>query len=253
MIESFGIVENGNIILNEGAKINLKNVNKQFVQGMEKTNPITIIKYKNQKIAYPISLKEDNSTIVQEVATILNSNVGASKKTVELSKFLANNGIDPKRYDIKYIDSDNNFFNSENFSRLMDDLAEVKQAIDREDFLSKSFKKENLLNTGQITINLENNPFQSPKIQIDLKTPIRYNKESEIEEENYFDKTGKASKTRIDIVVNELVSKKAFEISSFNKKVLLSYQTEIENKLGRKLELSPSKKAESTKERNKKC
>ena len=253
MVQSYGIIDNGQIILNENEKISLKDVNKQFVQNLGKTVPIAIINYRNQKIAYPISLKEGKSALLSQIDEIIRSNQGTSKQVVALSKLLANNGIDPKKYNVTYINSDNNFFTSPNFDRLLNDLENLTEAVSREEILSKNFKKSNLLDIAQISINLENNPFQSPKIQIDLKTPIRYNEEAQREEEAYFDATGKVSKYRLDVIANELLSKKYEQISPFYQKVVSSYRKEIEKIIGKKIELPPKRKQQSKEELDKRC
>jgi hypothetical protein len=253
MVDSFGVIEGGEITLNPNHKISLKGVNKQFVQGLTRPTPIAIINYRGQKIAYPISMKERGSSLIEEVTKIVESNDTLSDKTIELSKLLASNGIDPKSYNIKHIDATNSFFTSADFDRLIADISEMKESLSREEFLSKGFKKEALENVGQITVNLENNPFQSPKIQIDLKTPIRFNRQAEVEEESHFDATGNVSPSRINVIANELLSKEASELSPFNRKVLALYKKEIEKIVGKKIKLSPSKKSQSDNEKNKKC
>jgi hypothetical protein len=253
MVEAFGVVENGELQLNPNTRIGLKNVNKQFIKGIESTTPIVIVNYKNQKIAYPITIKESNAMLLNKISNIANKRTSASQKAVDLAKLLAENGIDPKQYDIKHIDVDNSFFNSDNFDRLLRDVENATEPMSKNNFLNSSFNIEDLKGAAQITVNLENNPFQSPKIQVDLKTPIRFEKLTEKEEEAHFDNTGKVSNTRLDMITNELLSKKYSEISSFNQKVVSSYRNEIELRLGRKLQLSSDKKSQSDEQINKKC
>ena len=253
MIDSFGVVENGEITLNKNYKVNLKGVNTQFIKGINNTTPIVIINYRNQKIAYPISLKEESSNVLNKITEILDSKTTLAKKAINISKTLAENGIDPKQYDVKHIDVDNSFFNSPNLGRMLNDLERVTQSISREDVISKEFDKDQLRSIGQITINLENTPFQSPKIKVDLKTNLRYNKETETEEENHFNLTGKVEKSRLDFIANELVSKGEDSLSTFNKKVLSSYRKEVEELVTEKIKLSQNKKSQSVNEINKNC
>ena len=51
----------------------------------------------------------------------------------------------------------------------------MKNSIEREVFLNKAFSKEDLIKNGLVTVDLKNNPFQSPKIQVDLTTPSKSN------------------------------------------------------------------------------
>lgn len=253
MVKSFGIVENGNIQSNEGTPIEKGKINTQFIDRIEKPTPFIVIEYDNQKIAYPISLSSGAVTLLDEVEGVYNNANSPTELIKGLVTFLSEKGIDPRQYNIRHIDSDNTFIGSQEEKQMLEDLEKIKVKVSQEEFLSKGYKIENLQKDAMVNINLENKPFQNPKIKVDLKSPMLYTRQAEAEEMTRFEITGRAEDSTLESISNQLLSKNESQLSSFHKKVVDLYSEEINRRVAEKLRLSNSKKEQSNKEKNKEC
>ena len=152
-----------------------------------------------------------------------------------------------------HINADNTFFQSEDEVRLMRDLEQENFTISPDRLLSSSYTLQDLRQDAQIGINLENRPFQNPKVRINLTEEMPYTQEATTEEISRFDITGVADGITLESIVNKLAIGNQEALSSFHKRVYQAYEEEINNRVEEKLKLSEEKKKQSEDERNKEC
>lgn len=253
MVKAFGVVENGEMIPNANSKINPQQVNSQFVSGITQRTPFVVIEYGSQLIAYPVSLKPTASDLIRDVEGIYTSRMTPSEKAEALIVALSEAGVDPRQYSIRHLDADDTFFGSPLEQQMLQDIAEMENTVSSEKFLSKDYSMEDLKAEAQINVDLQNKPFQNPKVEMNLRTEILYTRQAEAEEIARFEITGVAEEITLESISNQLLTKKEEELSAFHKKVLDLHRAEIEKRVAEKLKLSPSKKQQSTTQQNKKC
>lgn len=250
MIESFGVANNGAIVQNPNTEIDTSLVNTQYIQNLEGNRPVAIIRYKNQLIAYPINIKRRDSNLYNTVVDILgNPTITNVKKVSDISKVLAENGIDPKNYNLIQT-GDISFVGSENQQKLLDDIQNIKKSIQPEEFLSRDYTKDNLISDATITINLEDKPFRNGKIKVDYSS-ISSLVKSESFEEELFNRTGRVMPSVINTIVNKVINKE--NLLPFESNVLSSQKEQIYQKVNEKLSMSEENKNKSKDERRKKC
>ncbi|MCB1711534.1 MAG: hypothetical protein KDH96_03360 [Candidatus Riesia sp.] len=253
MVKAFGVVENGQMIPNINSNINLQQVNSQFVSGITQRTPFAVIEYGSQLIAYPVSLKPTASDLIRDVESIYTSNMTPSEKAESLIVVLSEAGVDPRKYSIRHLDADDTFFGSPVEQQMLKDISEMENTVSSEKFLSKEYKIEDLKVEAQINVNLENKPFQNPKLEMNLRTEVLYTRQAEAEEVARFEITGVAEEITLESISNQLLTKKEEELSIFHKKVLDLHRTEIEKRVDDKLKLSSSKKQQSITQQKKNC
>lgn len=249
LVEGYGIANNGGVTQNPNNPIDNALINTQFIQNLEGNRPVAIIRYNKQLIAYPITLEKRDSNLLDQVVGILNTQDTNSNKVVEISKVLAQNGIDPKQYNLVQ-SGDISFIGSQDQNRLLNDLENIKTPISSEEFLDLSFTKDRLISSGSITIDLTDKPFRNPKLKMNYSSisPLTQKVSTE---EDIFNRTGKVLPSVLNSVVNKIIKKQ--NLSEFENKVL-SLQPELVNEeVESRLRLSEEKENQSKKERNKKC
>ena len=254
MVDSFGVVENGEIQENKNHTIDRTKINTQFISKIKEATPFVVINYQNQKIAYPITIAPTSSSVLSQVEDIIVNTKNLSQGATDIINLLKENGIDPTPFNIYHVSRKDSFFNNQaDMKRLEDFLNTHTMSVAKEDFLSKDYKKENLLTDGQIAVDLSNRPFQNAKLKIDLHSDIRFTREAEQEEINRFEITQIAEDATLESIANQLLSKKEEDLSVFHKNVLSLYRDEIMKRKEEKLKLNPTKKQQSTNQINKKC
>lgn len=252
MIESFGVANNGSIVQNPNTQIDTSLANTQFIQNLEGNRPVAIIRYKNQLIAYPITIQRRDSNLYDIVVDILsNPNITNTQKVVDIANVLRENGIDPTQYNLIQT-GDISFIGSEEQNKLLNNIQNITKSIQPEEFLSASYTKDNLLVDASITVNLENRPFRNPKLKVDYDS-IAPVVRAESFEEDLFYRTGRVMPSVVNGIVNKISQNNQENLSQFEKDVLNLYQDEINDKVEEKLTMSEENKNKSKNERKRKC
>lgn len=250
MVESFGISSAGQIVQNPNSEIDLSEVNTQFTQNLEGNRPVAIVRYKNQLIAYPISVKRRQSELYDSVVDVLsNTDLTNPQKVTQVAEQLRQNGIDPKQYNLIQT-ADISFIGSRDQQRLLNDLQNLQRSIKPEEFLSANYTKDNLLQDGQITINLEDKAFRNPKIKVDYSSiapsvqPLSF-------EEDLFNRTGRVMESTYNNIVNKIINEE--NILPFEQNVITLQTQEVYRRVNEKLSMTEEKQKQSENERRKKC
>jgi hypothetical protein len=253
VVEGFGIVEGGELIFSKGNKVDLSTINTQFVSKIKKATPFVVISHKGKPIAYPINIKPGASDAVASVQRIYGSNMSMGEKAEALISTLKEFGINPNDYNVRHIDAEDTFFESEDEIRLLSDISEENFSISRDKFLSSQYTREDLKRDGQIGVDLADKPFQNPKVKINLRDEMLYTEEAQQEEVARFEITGVAEDITLESISNKVVAGDKEGLSTFHKKVYNAYQKEVDKRVDEKLKLSEERARQSKEERNKEC
>lgn len=166
-----GFIENGEV--NSTIKIDVNQfINKISASNKDAKIPFIAFNYNGKVVAFPISLNSVTVDASQSVLDIFNSPEATTAiKAKTLVDALIQNSLDPQSYGIDFTDKEN-WIDSEGTTKALEDLSKIKVFIDLEQFASKNYNKENLINDATIAIRLDNSPFQTSKIMLSMSNKI---------------------------------------------------------------------------------
>ena len=101
-----GYAIDGEVMLNKNIDFNPavpRRMSKRE-QNVGKKIPVVVFNYRNQNIAYPVSLVQSESLVAQQANDILDMSLPSSEKATKFAQFLVQNKIDPKQTGIDFTD-----------------------------------------------------------------------------------------------------------------------------------------------------
>ncbi len=165
-----GFIQNGEVTSNVNIDAN------QFIKKLSSVNsdtriPFVVFNMSGKNIAFPITLKTTTFDRGTEVRDFLNGDSSTTIKAKTLIDALTQNGLDPNSYTIDFSDNEN-WMTSDEVERALDDLSNITESVDLDQFAGKNYKKEALVNDATIAIDLSNKPFQTNKVMISVSNKI---------------------------------------------------------------------------------
>ena len=166
-----GFIENGQVTSTIKIDVN-QFINKISASNKDAKIPFIAFNYNGKVVGFPVSLNSVTVDMSQSVLDIFNSTEATTAiKAKTLIDALIQNGLDPQSYGIDFTDKEN-WIDSQETSNALSDLSKIKQFVDVEQFATKNYNKENLINDATIAIRLDNSPFQTSKIMLSMSNKI---------------------------------------------------------------------------------
>jgi len=166
-----GFIENGQVTSTIKIDVN-QFINKISASNKDAKIPFVAFNYNGKVVGFPVSLNSVTVDMSQSVLDIFNSTEATTAiKAKTLVDALIQNGLDPQSYGIDFTDKEN-WIDSQETSNALSDLSKIKQFVDVEQFATKNYNKENLINDATIAIRLDNSPFQTSKIMLSMSNKI---------------------------------------------------------------------------------
>ena len=169
-IKGFGMYSDSTITLNDNFSFSTEEVQTSYLGSKSKATPIIIVEQGNQLIAYPVRSKVANKNYTAEFDAIYNSRDSKVDRIKQLQQFAISLGIDPKTYNIYYINDQESFLDSSEFEAsrqaFREEIEKRSSFFTIEDILSKEVTKEVFAQRVETTLDFSNPPFRSPKIEI---------------------------------------------------------------------------------------
>ena len=166
-----GFIENGQVTSTIKIDVN-QFINKISASNKDAKIPFIAFNYNGKVVGFPVSLNSVTVDMSQSVLDIFNSTEATTAiKAKTLVDALIQNGLDPQSYGIDFTDKEN-WIDSQETSNALSDLSKIKQFVDVEQFATKNYNKENLINDATIAIRLDNSPFQTSKIMLSMSNKI---------------------------------------------------------------------------------
>lgn len=258
-IESYGIYKDGKIILNGNSKVKVEDVSRTYLKTIGNT-PIIIVKVGKKSIAYPAQIKPKQEDLGNNFMDMLDSieftfNKSESDKIVSISKFLADNGISPTKYNLRHIGADNSSLYDGTMERIIEDIEGIATYVSEEEFLSKEFTPNRLEEEVTTSLNLSDRPFRNPKLEIDAKGIDEDENISDKYYERQLNTNGNLPNSYLEKIASKLdIDLKPIDkLTTFNKKVLSLYKDEINNMVQERLKMTPTNQAKSKSIQKVKC
>jgi len=166
-----GFIENGQVTSTIKIDVN-QFINKISTSNKDAKIPFIAFNYNGKVVGFPVSLNSVTVDISKSVLDIFNSTEATTAiKAKTLVDALIQNGLDPQSYGIDFTDKEN-WIDSQETSNALSDLSKIKQFVDVEQFATKNYNKENLIDDATIAIRLDNSPFQTSKIMLSMSNKI---------------------------------------------------------------------------------
>lgn len=177
-VVTYGYIENGKLVLkdNKGGKVRQDYI-KKFIN--KNGTPVVVFEQGKYLVAFPAALVKSDvklgDTFLQEMSNqIEQGGKNLAKVSLDLNQLLVDNGLPTSRYNLHFLDSDNQtLFDEEgnmtkNLSNAIEDLNKVPQVADVKTWITSEHTKEDLANEATMPVDITNNPLSSPKPIIDL-------------------------------------------------------------------------------------
>lgn len=130
--------------------------------------PFIVLNVGATRVAYPVSIAEDNIGGLEEFEAIYKAKTNAVDKANSLNKFMASKGLDIKIQGNAFIAIGKDNLNDEFFSKKVADLNSIQYFRSLEGWANNSSSIESILGVGvSVDINLSK-PLHSPKMQLDF-------------------------------------------------------------------------------------
>ena len=191
MVDDYGYTMNGKVFTNKNLEYSEKDTIFASAVSTREENknkkiPVIAFKFKGRTVVYPVSLTERAGTKGGAAYSILNNpNKSDVAKIIELNDLLIDSNINPKKYAIYDLNSEDSLAE---VSRMISDLNQLPDVADVEAWLRKDHNKTELLNSIQIGIDITNKPFNAPKGILDFQNVFIPNEQDmEIEAVNTLD------------------------------------------------------------------
>ena len=179
-----GYVKDGEVFVKNGTKVSLNNqyyISSVIKKNIGKKVPFVIIELNGRKVMYPVSLKEVQANQSEAFDSIINNKtLTDGQKVLAVNKLLSDNGISHTS-----IFFDNNRINDENYlSKARERLSDTSSYANVDEWINSDRSKSDILkNEASINIDLNNNPFRSPKIKFKINE-VENNSNNEFIEKN---------------------------------------------------------------------
>jgi len=253
-IESYGVLKNGEIILNENSKAKVADISRTYLKTLDNT-PIIIVKQGKKLIAYPARIKPKQTNLGESLMEVLKDENNDSDKIIAISDFLSSNGIDPKKYNLKHVSPENSSLYDGTVETIMGDIKGMASYITEEEYLSKAFTPSRLENEVTTSLNLKNKPFRNPKLEMESEK-IETNEDiSDKYYERHFNKNKNIPQSYLEQIAKKLDIdlKPLGKLTKFNKKILSLYAEDIENMVKERFKMTPQNQAASKSNQQVKC
>lgn len=154
------------------------NIVKTFLpKSSSQKMPVVILNVNGKQVAFPVSLKSEVVDRSSAVNDILNSDLRATDKITRINAILIQHGLNPSDYA-----QQRDGVLGINEEKVLQDLSEVRDFPNVEDWIKDSYQLETLMQDAQIGINLDNKPFNLSKIMLDLSNSRSIGIEEQIRE-----------------------------------------------------------------------
>jgi len=176
-VVDYGYISNGELVL----KNSTGGVRTDFIKGLLKKEglPVVVFTQGKYRVAFPMNLKEVDSNMGDKALASLKNSNNLGSGILEFNNILAKNGISPSKYNLYYVNGDNQslFENgtvSDALSKAVEELNTVKQVANVAEWMSPNHTKETLVNEASTAIDISNNPLTSPKPIIDFSRIVDF-------------------------------------------------------------------------------
>lgn len=168
-IDDVGYIENGKPQTRQNrGDIDYTFMNKKLRDKSGAKFPFVVFNMGNRRIAYPVTIAEDQLGGLEEFEAIYNAKTNLVDKANALNKFMASRGVDIKQQGNAFIAIGKHNVNDEFFSKKLAQLKSIQYFRNLESWADNKSSLEGLLGTGvSIDINLSK-PLHSPKMQLDF-------------------------------------------------------------------------------------
>lgn len=168
-ITDIGYAEGGKLITkSKDTGINTTFISKSIKNEEGGKTPFVVVTKGNQKVAYPVRAVPREKSSLDEFRDIYNSRLSLPEKAIALNTYMAEKGIDIKLPGNSFIGIHKNNINDEFFNEKLSQLEAINYFQDFESWSDPNVSVAvNLVGQAMIDIKL-NNPFHSPKIQMDF-------------------------------------------------------------------------------------
>jgi hypothetical protein len=203
-IEATGFIQNGELTLNKP----LENVRKSYVSKASQKNkdkkiPVVVIKQGKQLITFPVSLVKTANPQGEKMQAIFDSELlNDAQKVVKINELLIENKISPRKFDLTSLSQ------TEKLQKIEETLNAVESFKSAEELADKNYKKENLVNDAEISLDLENLGVYLPSqkllisfedVNLKQETVEKVKKQSEPKSRAVNTKVVKADKEKVNI------------------------------------------------------
>jgi len=166
-IVSTGYMQGDDVVYSKS----VNDVNLTSVKGITKRNaqfkiPFVVIRYQDKNVAFPIKMNVTQISKSEDLSRIMNTEISADEKAVQVIRLMQGSGISPETYNINFANTD--WQTSDELNNLSDALSELELYLSADELADKSFDKNQLLSSAEIAVDITNNPFSTGKLLINL-------------------------------------------------------------------------------------
>ena len=161
LIKDAGYVQNGNLFI--GGKVAEDSVNKKYLPNNSKKTPVMVFNYNGENVAFVLNLKSAQIDKSNKLFEIENSSLTLGQKINAINDLLIQNKIEPSKFNLNETNYSSQFENVENA------LKEVESLPSVESWAKKDFNLNDLSLQATSPLDITNNPFNSPKVVMDVK------------------------------------------------------------------------------------
>lgn len=144
----------------------------------KKTVPVVVVRHGKQLIAFPVTMKEKESTFRKEITEELELGKNRAKTVIKIQEKLKEVGLDPKEYKLEYAtdevntiyDSESSTGYSEMLEKALSEIEERDKNFNFKDWAKKSFDKAELADQAEIAVDLKSDFMTSPKIVLNYES-----------------------------------------------------------------------------------
>lgn len=169
-----GYAINGSVKINKEINFNpavAKRMSERE-QNKNKKIPVVVFKYRNTNIAFPVDLIEADSTVAQRANTILNTDMDSIEKGALFVNTMIAAGVNPNQYNIDFTEL--GWENSAVVDTILNDLDQIKDFANVEDWLSPDYNPTNLIGEAKISVDITGRPLMAGKIIVQLENRTPY-------------------------------------------------------------------------------
>lgn len=162
-IKDAGFVENGQLTI--GGKVDTEKVNKVYLPKNNSKTPVVVFEYAGELVAFPASLNIGVIDRSQKLVDIIqNPNLSEGQKVNEINSYLLQNGIAPSRFNLK----ESSLNDTAAMRPVVEALENTEIVPNLDNWAKKDFNLNDLSLQTTLPIDITNNPFNTPKLVMDV-------------------------------------------------------------------------------------
>lgn len=163
LITDAGYVQNGNLVT--GNKVTKEDIDTTYLPKTAEKTPIVVFNYNGSPVAFPVSLVGQPVDLQSQLQEILNfQNISDGERINRINEFLLQNGIAPSEYNLEERD----LYYTNKLDVLNERLGAHVVYPSVENWAKSGYNLSNLRTQAQISIDITNKPFNTPKLVMNL-------------------------------------------------------------------------------------